>query len=61
MWERGWMKTEQNVNPDYYFLKDFYLFLEGKGRRKKGRETSVCGCISRDPHWRPGLQPRHVP
>ena len=33
---------------------------EGKGGRKKGRETSMCGCFSHAPHWRPGLQPRHV-
>ena len=42
-----------------YFI---YLFLErGKGGRKRGRETSICGCLSRGPHWGPGLQPRHVP
>ena len=31
-----------------YFLKDFiYLFFrEGKGGRKRGRETSMCGCLS---------------
>ena len=27
----------------------------------RGRETSVCGCLSCGPHWGPGLQPRHVP
>ena len=39
------------------------LFLEGEGKegRKRGRETSVCGCFSHAPHWGPGLQPRHVP
>ena len=34
------------------FLKtDFiYSFLErGKGRRKRGRETSICGCLSHAP------------
>ena len=34
---------------------------EGKGGRNKGKETSVCGCLWRGPHWGPGLQPRHVP
>ena len=39
-----------------------YLFLErGKGGRKRGRETSMCGCLLCAPHWGPSLQPRHVP
>ena len=42
----------------FSFFKDFiYLFLE----TKRGRETSVCGCLSRTPYWGPGPQPRHVP
>ena len=46
----------------FYFFKDFiYLFLAGKGGRKRGRETSVCGCLSRAPSWGPDPQPRHVP
>ena len=46
-----------------YFLKDFiYLFLEREeGRRKRGREISVCGCLSRAPYWGPGLKPRLEP
>ena len=45
------------------FLKDFIylIFREGKGGRKRRRETSMCGCLSRAPYWEPGLQPRHVP
>ena len=38
-----------------------YLFIEGKGERKRGRETSMCGCFLCTPYWGPGLQPRHVP
>ena len=39
------------------FKRDFvYLFLEGKGGRKRGRETSMCGCLSRAPYW--GLCPQ---
>ena len=39
-----------------------YLFLERReGWRKRGRETSVCGCVSHMPYWGPGPQPRHVP
>ena len=37
-----------------------FVFREGKGGKKRGREISVCGCLSRGPHWGPGLQPRHV-
>ena len=48
----------------YSFLKNvlfIYFYREGKGVRKRGRETSMCGCLSRAPYWGPGLQPRHVP
>ena len=46
----------------WIFLKRFYLFIfrEGKGGKKRGRETSMCGCLSRGPHWGPEPQPRHV-
>ena len=44
------------------FLKDFInLFLERKGGRKRGRETSMCGCLSGTPYRGPGRQPRHMP
>ena len=45
------------------FFKRFYLFIfrERKGGRKRGRETSMCGCLSCTPHWGPGSQPKHVP
>ena len=48
---------------NFSFLKYFiYLFLErGEGRRKRGRETSMCGCLSWAPYWEPGLQPRPMP
>ena len=47
----------------FYFFKDFLkiYFREGKGGRKRGRETSMCGCVSRIPYWGPGPKPRHVP
>ena len=38
-----------------------YFYTEGKGRRNRGRETSICSCLSHTPYWRPGPQPRHVP
>ena len=45
------------------FFKDFiYLFLrEGRSGRKRGRETSMCGCLLCAPYWGRGLRPRHVP
>ena len=45
------------------FLKKIYLFIfrEGKGGRKRGRETSMHSCLLRAPYWGPGPQPRHVP
>ena len=42
-----------------FFLR-FYLFLErGKGERKRGRETSMCGCLSHALNWGSGPQPRY--
>ena len=33
-----------------FFKRRFYLFiLERNGRRKRGKETSVCGCLLRTP------------
>ena len=29
--------------------------------KKRGRETSLCGCLSHAPHRGPGPQPRHAP
>ena len=31
------------------------------GGRKRGRETSMCGCLSHVAHWECSLQSRHVP
>ena len=43
------------------FFKDFIYFKrEGKGRRKRGREISIRGCLLHSLGWRPGLQPSHV-
>ena len=48
--------------PYSFFLKDFiYLFLDGEEGQEKGRETSLCGCLSYTPYWGPGLQPGCVP
>ena len=39
----------------YFFLLFKILFIQfqrkGKGERKRGRKTSMCGCLSHNPHW----------
>ena len=32
-----------------------FFFRQGKGRRKRGRETSMCGCLLHAPSWGPDL------
>ena len=59
-------KKEKIYNHTYihtFLFKDFIYFIlrEGKRGRKRGRETSMCGCLLHAPYWGPGLQPRHVP
>ena len=52
----------RNGLTDLFFLRSYlFIFREGKGRRKRGRETSMCGCLSHAPYWGSGLQPSHVP
>ena len=49
-------------NEIFFSCQDFiYLVLERGEGREKGRETSMCGCLSCGPYWGPGLQPRRVP
>ena len=45
------------------FFKDFiYLLLErGEGRRKSGRETSMCDCLSHAPRGDLALNPGMCP
>ena len=45
------------------FLKILFSHFqrEGKGGRRRGRETSMHGCLLSAPYWGPGSQPRHVP
>ena len=40
-----------------FFKKILFIYLE---RRKRGRGTSMCGCLSCAPYWGPGPQLRHV-
>ena len=56
--------SSQSKSTDFLFLfRILYVYFEraGKGGRKRGRETSLCVCLSHVPSWGPGLQPRHVP
>ena len=55
--EKGY-KTQDRFLKKILFI---YFEREGKGSRKRGRETCMCGCLSHAPQWGPGLQPRHVP
>ena len=41
-------------------FKFIFIFREGKGGGKRGRETTTCGCLLHAPDWGAGLQPRHV-
>ena len=47
----------------YFFnLKKIFMFREGKGGRKRGRGTSMCGCLSRalllgTVRYNPGMSP----
>ena len=44
------------------FFKDFiYFYRQGKGGKKRGREISICGCLSSAPYWGLGAQPTLVP
>ena len=59
-------REEERKWYTYIYIPFIYIYLfifqrEGKGGRKRGRETSMCGCFSYVPYWGPGLQPRHVP
>ena len=51
-----------NNNITEYFLKKIlFIYLErGEGKEKRGRETSMCGCLPGGPQWGPGSQPRQV-
>ena len=35
-----------NLNENFHFFKDLFYFFREKGVRKRGREISMCGCLS---------------
>ena len=47
---------------NFNFFKILFIYFQawGKGGRKRGRETSVCGCLSHAPTGEPDPQPRHM-
>ena len=55
----GWRCKRKFKHQIFFniFFKDFiYLFQkEERGGRKRGRETSMCGCLSCTPYQRPDL------
>ena len=57
-WQIDSAEGDNGIN---IFLKILFIFRERKRGRKRGRETSVCGCLLRPHYWGPGPQPRHVP
>ena len=50
-------------NISLFLLKILFIYFqrEGQGGRKRGRETSMCSCLSHTPNRGPGPQLRHVP
>ena len=47
----------------FIFSLRFYLFIfreQGKERRKRGKEISMCGCFLCALYWGPGPLPRHM-
>ena len=69
-WGWDWCVRSQVHGPVSLLLISWFLFLKDiiyfrqrgrEGGRKRGRETSVCGCLSCAPYWGPGPQSRHEP
>ena len=64
LWDdtEDWPHKKLNENEHSFFFKDFIdLFLERGMEGERGKETSMCGCLSHAPYWGLGPQPRHVP
>ena len=58
---KRWRITCSHIQDFLFFKYYLFVFRERKGGKKRGKETSMCCCLSHASHWGPGLQPRHVP
>ena len=49
--------------PFFFCFKILFIYFqrEGKGGRKRGRETSMCGCLSCIPYWNLVCKPGTCP
>ena len=59
----GLMILVSIINEINFFEKILFIYFqtEEKGRRKRGRKISICGCLSHipgDPGCNPGMCPR---
>ena len=57
---------EMEIIGKFFFLISLYFFylillIFRERKRKRGRETSMCGCHPCAPNWGPSQQLRHVP
>ena len=54
-------KSLHLCNGSFLLFPLICLFLERKGGEKRGRETSMCGCLLCASHWRPCCNPGMCP
>ena len=57
----AWALTYECHTHTHTHTLYFFIVREGKGGRKRGRETSMCGCLSRTPYWGPAHNPGMCP
>ena len=51
-WQQGSVKSSIPAIFIFFFLRLYlFIFREGKGGRERGREISVCSCLSRTSYW----------
>ena len=58
----NWSGLHLKTTAPFLFFNILSIhFLERGEARKRGRETSMCGCLLSAPNWGPGPQLSHVP
>ena len=45
----------------FYLFIYLFIYKDREREGERGRETSMCGCLSHASYWGPGLQHRHTP